>query len=608
MMRNIGLLGGVVLATALATGCKADCKDVGSCGSDYQGAHPNCDGHWYYDNTHQKCEACPSRNEDTGAWSYPNGEVWNPGSSEIACASGGTSSEVATGGRGGAGGTASEGPAAGGKGGESQPVAEGGTSGAGGTVGAGGAESSAAGGSGGDSPVTACSSGDLMLGQCAPSEVDGVFVSPEGDDATGLGTRTQPYRSFHLAIEGIRSGAAKRIFACTTESTSLYPEKVVVGEGLNGLELYGGFRCGTWARVSGAVPEIASPEPEGMVVDSISGLKLVDVKIRAASGTTEQRNSVALFVRKSTQVELTRVALVAGDGSEGAKGDSIHFDFTKLPSLTGSVGEVSKGGAGCAVQVKCPGTDKAPNAGGQGGDPLPSTNNDGAPGQPGGKPNTPAECAENQGGWIGQPKPPDPVDGLSATLLGSLDANGFTPGDGAPGQVGLPGQGGGGGAAIDDSGGGGGGACGGCGGAGAQPGKGGGSSIALLSFESDVSVQSSSFTTGVGAKGGDGVIGQTGQTGGGKKGGSGQACAGGQGGPGQAGGSSGGGAGGNSIGILSQGVGEMAQGMKLEVADNTFTTGTSGKGGLAESGKVRAAGRDGKRADVSTVTALNAIP
>ncbi len=82
-----------------------------------------------------------------------------------------------------------------------------------------------------------------------------------------------------------------------------------------------------------------------------------------------------------------------------------------------------------------------------------------------------------------------PTATMSSTSPGILSQSGWMPGSGSPGDDGKPGQGGGGGGnGRLSSGSGGGGGCGGCGGAGGKPGQGGGASIALLSFQSSITL------------------------------------------------------------------------------------------------------------------------
>jgi hypothetical protein len=331
------------------------------------------------------------------------------------------------------------------------------------------------------------------------------------------------------------------------------------------------------------------------------------------------------MVVDSDGVVFRRVAITAQDGLDGADGTvSPYVAGDAWPSAAELHGDSSKGVQlsdsfplepqnGEATSVTCPGSGET-TVGGAGGDrPADGSNNtsSGEPGLP--------EATGGDGGFVAVPQavgsgcdslganflcvctPVPGVDGSAgangssgdgALSRGTLSATGWQPQAGEAGNSGSPGGGGGGGdgAWWDSSSGfyggwtgGGGGAAGGCGGVGGGGGQGGGGSIALISLQSQVTLQDCTLTTGNAGAGGDGVDGQAGQSGG--TGGAAPAvvesninsypCAGGDGGNGGAGGQGGGGAGGVAIAIGWSGTAPVVQSSMFAVGD----PGAAGQGG-----------------------------
>jgi len=121
----------------------------------------------------------------------------------------------------------------------------GGQGGQGGTAGtdAGGSGGSGAGGGAGSDGGTCDASGAPKDNPCAIDDQYGVFIdSTGGSDDAGDGSEQNPYQTFKKGIEQA-TAAGKRLFACAVT----YAESVKLTAANNGIEMYGGFDCSSWA-------------------------------------------------------------------------------------------------------------------------------------------------------------------------------------------------------------------------------------------------------------------------------------------------------------------------------------------------------------------------
>jgi hypothetical protein len=414
---------------------------------------------------------------------------------------------------------------------------------------------------------------------CLVSDAHAVFVSPEGDDGDD-GTMESPVATFARALE-LNATGTKILIACSGE----YDEQVVIGDAVR---VYGSFDCDDEWTYAPTEPSIVAPSTAGLSlhVDGVDGeVAIEDVEFVAQDGEAAGGSSIAAFVSESTGVTLRRVRLEAGNGVAGANATNPGFasEFPTILALQGINGDITSGGDKEACE--CPGG--ATSTGGKGGEPgTPGQNGDsGLPDHPdpGGAGGLASSTCGGGGTGAGVDGALGPTadDAPGASVLGTLDANGFVPAVGVDGDHGAPGQGGGGGAGKA-AGGGGSGGCGGCGGMGGPGGQGGGASIALVVFESAVTIEASELVANDGANGGDGAEGEAGQDeagGGGTGGGIGatQGCSGGAGGFGGNGAPGGGGAGGVSAGIVWKGEGEPT--LDEETAIQVGDPGNAGEGG-----------------------------
>jgi len=413
---------------------------------------------------------------------------------------------------------------------------------------------------------------------CVISEALGVFASPSGSDGNP-GTRSAPVATLGHAMD-LAKAAGKRVYACG----GTYAEQLVVDASRDGVNLYGGLDCKTWAYDATQVAVVAPPSAGyALQLTALAlGVTFEDAEFdaRPAPVATPRgspgASSIAVFASGSTGVVLRRCKATAGLAAFGTAGVA-PMPFSG-PAPSGSTGVIALGGAATANPM-CP-----TSVGGAGAPPAPngSDGSDGAPLINGANINhgvTGPDCTSGTGGAGAAGA--DEVAGVGASNWGTLSASGWTPSSGQPGHAGDVGQGGGGGASLDVRAGAGGGGAGGCGGPGGGGGSGGGSSIAVLAFHSSVDLDSCTLVASDAGNGGRGVAGLSGQAGGGPgKPPDADACPGGSGGAGGAGGPGGAGAGGLSAGIAWSGVPPTLDGGTV-MSQTTLAGITLGRAGQA---------------------------
>ncbi|WP_438033121.1 hypothetical protein [Sorangium sp. So ce204] len=432
-----------------------------------------------------------------------------------------------------------------------------------------------------------------------------VFASASAEPG-GDGTKAQPYASL---AEAVANANGKRVLAC---ASGAFAESVRIEAGV---EVIGGFDCAaewTWSAEARSAIEAPAGQIALTLSEGASGAKVRSFAVRAASATEPGRSSIGVAVA-AIEAELAKVDVTAGDGMDGAKGETP----AEAPQVGASAATMSASNA-CALPADvrggeagvttCEDGETRGGRGGPGGSPGMDEGNgqrgeDGAP--------MPEENPNNKGlGGIGQTdaaeecrRGEDGKSGESGTVgaAGSdttLTLAGIAGGDGGTGTSGKRGQGGGGGGGakaglfcqpgadiVEGPGAsGGGGGAGGCGGKGGGGGKAGGSSIGILSLGTKLELADVTVAVGKAGKGGDGAGGRGGAAGG--SGGPGGAasslggsigCRGGDGGQGGTGGPGAGGRGGHAVGIAYA----AALG---EAPAVQFTPGTAGDGGSAAPG------------------------
>ena len=439
---------------------------------------------------------------------------------------------------------------------------------------------------------------------CTIHEKYAVFVSPNGDDVYGDGSRAKPLKTFAGALGLAVSSNHARVYACATAGA--FAEEVTLGSNEDGISLFGGFDCTTWDYVAGTKTKIDGPSSGALSIqDSTQGTLVEDFEISAKDATSPGAPSIGVVIGNSQNVELQRVKVSAGTGAAGLAGYA-------TPGVAASGKPGSKGKAQCgfdfsggaAVTSGCGGLDSVGGKGGGGGFGFvkPGDGSDGEPANGAGAGGIAQDdtlpggwsCAMNGKGANGKAGDPG-THGKGGSTPGQLTSTGWLTDSGQFGTNGGEGQGGGGGGGAKPpasctgmtnptgaSGGSGG--SGGCGGIGGEGGQGGGASIALASYQSSVTlvdVDSIAKGGGKGGAGGKGQLAGKGQLG--AAGGTG-ACAGGNGADGGNGGHGGGGAGGPSIGMAYQGAKPSVTGGSVAIASTASAGGADGLGATTGAG------------------------
>lgn len=386
-------------------------------------------------------------------------------------------------------------------------------------------------------------------------------------------------------------GQPKNIYACI----ETFKENVTLP---GGVTLWGALDCNNNWYWDPQNPKTVLMPPDAMP-DSIpltvkddpsdqNSAVVVDFIITADSATIPGGSSIAVAVDSATAT-FTRCDLNAGDAMAGAAGASGGAQMVSTLGMNGGKGDDqgptnAKGGASGTNTCGPDGL-----AGGEGGaGASANTTNQGGGGDPadgamGGHGDSGSGCANGENGQDGDKDQPL-SSGASGAGIGDITMSGYVGADGEHGEMGHYGTSGGGGggtkaAARMSGAGGGGGGAGGCGGMRGEGGQAGGSSIALLNWNANVTMNNCTLKAGTGGDGGAGGAGQPGQLGGsGGKGGTVSegppGCTGGNGGNGGNGSDGGSGQGGHSLGIA-------VKNGTLNIQIDQLMLGMPGSGGLA---------------------------
>lgn len=424
--------------------------------------------------------------------------------------------------------------------------------------------------------------------------LDGMYVSPTGNDLTGTGARTNPFATVQHAINSTIINGQRDIHIAVGTYTNTSAITL-----LPGVDLIGGHDPVTWTTGAGVTSFLNStPDGSGHVTTLLAEnlsmpTKVVSCRIKSGDPVAGGASSYAVrIVNCNADVTFQDCTIDAGKGAAGAGGVSPTQASNGNNGMNGANG--ASGGAGAPVNTSsCLGgnggagglgrssTGLAGSAGasvsgggggGSGGAGGSSDGNgaDGVAGSPG---------SVGSGGSAG-----GPLGTVVASLYQSANGNGGT--NGTAGGGGGGGGGAGGHSSISGpvvGGGGGAGGAGGCPGQAGGGGQGGGGSFGFFVVDSTpVHLTNCNILTraaGAGGGGGTGAFGGNGGSGGlGGIGdtGFGAAGNGGKGGAGGTGGRGGGGAGGSggpSIGIAA------TSSSGLSLSGNTITTGAAGVGG-----------------------------
>lgn len=401
----------------------------------------------------------------------------------------------------------------------------------------------------------------------------GVFVSAQGSDEDGTGTRYVPVRTINRALQ-IATTGHRTVYACA----EVFPDPVVM---VANYRVFGGFDCARdWEPIGLEKKTHVRVGPGLSALQVLPGdgvAEIKDVAFEATDAMEPSGSSVAAILEDGANVWLERCDFIAGDGASGLDGLDGTFGspFAKsgpngLAGMNACLADGPQGGE--LVQVECDdGVWTMGGLGGPGGLESGGAGTDGAP-VPSQNPSGFGLSGLGESGDEGCTAGVHGADGVSGLHglggegPGFLHAAGYMGRNGQDGAHGRPGQGGGGGGGArggvafcgNKPKGGAAGGSGGAGGCGGRPGRGGtygGASIGLAISDATVHLVSVRISTGNGGRGGSGGVFQHGGLGGFQGlgghgwGGSSTACAGGAGGRGGKGGYGGGASGGPSVGI-----------------------------------------------------------
>ena len=146
---------------------------------------------------------------------------------------------------------------------------------------------------------------------CLISEKYGVFVSPQGSDTTGIGTRAAPYKTLAKGLQSAK-GNVMRVYACD-EGTG-YLDGLTIDATLDGTSLYGGFECTGWTYATTRRARVHPATGVALVVKGLTtGVTVEDFEFNAADAAVGA-SSIGAIVDTALNVVLRGVKVTAGKG------------------------------------------------------------------------------------------------------------------------------------------------------------------------------------------------------------------------------------------------------------------------------------------------------
>ncbi|WP_437535164.1 hypothetical protein WME79_13040 [Sorangium sp. So ce726] len=302
-----------------------------------------------------------------------------------------------------------------------------------------------AGGGGGD--VRPACDADPTEDASTVTEECAVFASASAE-AGGDGTKAKPYASLG---EAIANAHGKRVLAC---ASGAFAESVTIGAEV---DVIGGFDCAadwTWSAEARSAIEAPADEIALVLSEGASGAKVRSFAVSAANATESGGSSIGVAVA-DVEAELVDVEVTAGDGMDGAKGET-PAEAPQAGAPAGAVGnacglvlggdpgmttcEDGETSGGRGGRGGTPGMEDGNGLRGEDGAPLPdpNPNNRGLGGI--GQTDAADECEAGENGKSG-----DPGTVGAAGNGTTLTLDGIAGGDGGTGTSGKRGQGGGGG-------------------------------------------------------------------------------------------------------------------------------------------------------------------
>ena len=125
---------------------------------------------------------------------------------------------------------------------------------------------------------------------CVVSEDFGVFVSADGDDSSGDGSRARPFHTLGRAAQAAHD-RGRRVYACATAGA--FAERLQLGTALDGLQLFGGFSCSDWSYDTALVSHVDSPFPSALELNGITAARFENFQFSASAATVLGSSSIA---------------------------------------------------------------------------------------------------------------------------------------------------------------------------------------------------------------------------------------------------------------------------------------------------------------------------
>lgn len=149
-----------------------------------------------------------------------------------------------------------------------------------------------------------------------------MFVARSGDDGSD-GTRKAPVRTLQRAVEkASEPGGTRRVYACAED----FAEAVTLP---SGVAIWGGRDCATAAWTWGGkdrLTEIApAPERVPLIVEARQASMtsvVFGVRLVAADAVRSSGSAIGMIVREGAAVDVVSSEILAGNGADGADGES----------------------------------------------------------------------------------------------------------------------------------------------------------------------------------------------------------------------------------------------------------------------------------------------
>lgn len=154
-----------------------------------------------------------------------------------------------------------------------------------------------------------------------------MFVARRGDDSSD-GTREAPVRTLRRAVEkAAEPGGTRRVYACAED----FEEAITLP---SGVAIWGGRDCAaeawTWGGEDRFTEIAPAPERVPLVVEARQASvtsTVFGVRLVAADAIRPGGSSIGMIVGEGAAVEVVSSEILAGNGADGADGESAPQAF-----------------------------------------------------------------------------------------------------------------------------------------------------------------------------------------------------------------------------------------------------------------------------------------